>query len=61
MEAEMRKENVGKIVDLAFKGVGLAMAVAVVILNILKAASVETSVLLLGIGLFCVAIVNLDQ
>jgi hypothetical protein len=37
------------------------MAVAVVILNILKTASVETSILLLGIGLFCLAIVNLDH
>ena len=57
----MRKENVGKPVNLVFKTVGLAMAVAVVVLNVLKTASVETSILLLGIGLFCLAIVNFDH
>ena len=57
----MQKENIGKLVDLVFKAVGLAMAVAVVVLNILKAASVETSILLLGIGLFCLAIANFDR
>jgi hypothetical protein len=57
----MKKENVGKLIDLVFKGVGLAMAVAVVVLNILKTAPVETSILLLGVGLFCLAIVNLDS
>jgi hypothetical protein len=61
LEITMKKENVGKLVDLVFKAVGLAMAVAVVVLNILKAASVEISILLLGIGLFCLAIVNLDH
>ena len=57
----MEKQNVGKLVDLVFKAVGLAMAVAVVVLNILKTASTETSILLLGIGLFCLAIVNFDK
>jgi hypothetical protein len=54
-------KKAGKLIDLVFKGVGLAMAVAVVVVNILRAASVETSILLLGIGLFCLAIVNLDS
>ena len=57
----MKKENTGRLVDLVFKAVGLAMAVAVVVLNILKTASVETSILLLGFGLFCLAIVNFDR
>jgi hypothetical protein len=57
----MQKENIGKLVDLVFKAVGLAMAVAVVVLNILKTASVETSILLLGIGLFGLAIASLDK
>jgi hypothetical protein len=61
MEIPMKKENVGKLVDLVFKAVGLAMAVAVVVLNILKAAPVETSILLLGIGLFCLAIIQFDK
>jgi hypothetical protein len=57
----MKKENVGKLVDLVFKTVGLAMAVAVVVLNILEVASVETSILLLGIGMFGLAITSLDK
>jgi hypothetical protein len=61
LEVTMKKENIGKLVDLVFKAVGLAMAVAVVVLNILKAASVETSTLLLGIGLFGLAITSLDK
>jgi hypothetical protein len=57
----MKTENIGKLVDLVFKAVALAMAVAVVVLNILKVASVETSILLLGIGLFGLAITTLDK
>jgi hypothetical protein len=52
LEVPMKKENVGKLVDLVFKAVGLSMAVVVVVSNILKVASVETSILLLGIGIF---------
>jgi small-conductance mechanosensitive channel len=61
LEALMKKENVGKLVDLVLKAVGLAMAVAVVVLNILKVATVETSILLLGIGMFGLAISSLDK
>jgi hypothetical protein len=61
LEVAMKKENIGKLVDLVFKAVGLAMAVAVVVLNILKVASVETSILLLGIGMFGLAITSLDK
>jgi len=57
----MKKENVSKLVELVFKGVALAMAVAVVVLNILKTASVETSILLLGIGLFGLAVTSIDK
>jgi hypothetical protein len=61
LEVIMKKENIGKLGDLVFKAVGLAMAVAVVVLNFLKVASVETSSLLLGIGLFALAITLLDS
>ena len=50
-----------KIVSVVFKAVALAMGVAVVVLNILDAASIETSVLLLGIGLLCIAIDALQK
>ena len=38
----------------------MAMAVAVVALNILDSIDLDTQVLLLGIGLACLAIVTLD-
>ncbi len=38
------------------KALGLAMAVAVVVLSILGATPVETSITLLGIGLFAIAL-----
>lgn len=53
--------SVGEIVTLAFKGVGLAMPVAAVVLNILGAADLQTQVLLLGIGAACLGIVSLDN
>lgn len=48
-------------VTLAFKGVGLAMPVAAVVLNILGTADLQTQVLLLGIGAACLGIVSLDN
>jgi len=53
------KKSVGEIVDLVFKGVALAMGVAAVVLNILGVASVQTLTLLLGMGLFCLAVTSL--
>jgi len=54
-------KNIGKIVDLVFKAVALAMGVAVVIMNIMDVMDVKGQVLLLGIGLFCLAITLLDK
>jgi hypothetical protein len=51
----------GNILTLVFKGVGMAMAVAVVVLNILGSVDLQTQVLLLGIGVACLAIVALDS
>ena len=55
------KKNTGKIVDLVFKGVALAMAVAVVVTNIMGVMGSEGQILLLGIGLFGLAITALDK
>jgi hypothetical protein len=55
------QKNVSEIVTLVFKAVGLAMAVAVAVLNVLKVGTVETSITLLSIGLFCVAMTLLDR
>ncbi len=54
-------KKIGKIVDLVFKGVALAMAVAVVVTNILGVMDTKGHVLLLGIGLACLAITALDK
>lgn len=54
-------KSVGEILTLVFKGVGVAMAVAAVVLNILGAVSLQTQVLLLGIGVACLGIVALDN
>jgi hypothetical protein len=60
LEVAMKKENIGKLVDLVFKAVALAMAVAVVVTNILGVMDAKGQILLLGIGLFVLAITLLD-
>lgn len=56
----MNKQT-GKILDLVFKGVALAMAVAVVVTNLLGVTDSKTQTLLLGFGLFGLAITSLDR
>ncbi len=53
------KENVGGIIELVFKAVALAMAVAAFVVNALSAAPVGTQVVLLEIGLFGLAMSSL--
>lgn len=58
----MEKRNDFKsILPLVFRAVGLAMGVAAVVLNILKAAPLETQVSLLGFGLFSLGLAVLDR
>lgn len=54
-------KRIGKIVDLVFKAVALAMGVAVVVTTILGVMDLKGQILLLGIGLFCLAITGLDK
>jgi hypothetical protein len=61
LEVAMKKENIGKLVDLVFKAVALAMAVAVVVTNILGVMDTRGQILLVGIGLFGLAITSLDK
>ena len=49
------------IVALAFKAVALAMAVACVVLAVLKVTNMETYVILLSVGLFALALVSIMQ
>jgi hypothetical protein len=55
------KQNFGKIIDLVFKAVALAMAVAVVVTNILGVMDARGQILLLGIGLFALAITLMER
>jgi energy-converting hydrogenase Eha subunit A len=50
------KKSVNKLVTLVFKAIGLAMAVAAIVLNVLGTVSIETLIVFLSIGLFSLAI-----
>ncbi len=58
---ETEKENPKDIVNLVLKGVAVAMGVVVVTLSTLGVTIAETQVLLLGIGLACLALSALDR
>ncbi len=49
------------VVQLVLKAVALAMGVAVVVLSILGNVPLQTNVMLLGIGLFALALAALSQ
>jgi len=45
-----------KIVNLIFRAVALAMGIAVIVLSVLKKLDQEAGMLLLGVGLACLAV-----
>ena len=49
------------LINLIFKAVALAMGIAVVVLNILNQIDIKSSIIMLGIGLVCMAIYLLDN
>jgi len=53
--------KVQPIVNLVLKAIALAMAVASVVLSILGETTAETVIILLGIGLFALAVAALQQ
>jgi len=55
------KKSTGNIINLVFKGVALAMAVAVVVTNILGVMDAQARITMLGTGLFGLAIRALDK
>lgn len=57
----MEKTSIQDMIQMIFKAVGLVMGIGVIVLSITKVVSVETSVLMLGIGLACMGIAMLDQ
>lgn len=52
---ENKKERT-PIVKLTLKAVGLAMAIATLVLNTLGTATIETRIVMLTIGLLCLAV-----
>lgn len=55
------KKSVGNIIDLVFKAVALAMAVAVVVTGILGVLDTQAHITMLGVGLFGLAVTSLDN
>ena len=49
------------LINLIFKAIALAMGVAVIVLNILNQIEVKNSIVMLGIGLFCIGIYLLND
>ena len=49
------------LINLIFRAVALAMGIAVVILNVLNQIDVKSSIIMLGIGIVCIAIYLLDN
>ena len=60
-----KKENsnikMKDLVNLIFKAVALAMGIAVVVLNILNQIDVKSSIIMLGIGVACIAMYLLEN
>lgn len=60
-----KKENsnikMKDLVNLIFKAVALAMGIAVVVLNILNQIDVKSSIIMLGIGVACMAMYLLEN
>ena len=60
-----KKENsntkMKDLINLIFKAVALAMGIAIVVLNILNQIDVKSSIIMLGIGVACIAIYLLDN
>ena len=49
------------LINLIFKAIALAMGIAVVVLNILNQIDIKSSIIMLGIGIVCMAIYLLDN
>ena len=52
----MEKNKIDEILDTAFKGIGMAMGIAVVVLSILNELDVKSAIIMLGVGLGSISI-----
>lgn len=55
------KKDITPLVHMIMRGIALAMGVAVVVLSVLKELDVNSGMVMLGIGLACLAITSLAQ
>ena len=55
------QKSTGNIINLVFKAVALAMAVAVVATSVLGVMDAQGQMIMLGIGLFALAVTALDK
>lgn len=55
------KTNIAEIISLVFKGITLAMGVAVVVLNLLGMLDTNTGITLLGLGVFSAGVALLNN
>ena len=53
--------NIQSIINLALRGIAIAMGIAVIVLGILGAATLDSLLTLLGIGLFSLALWSLQK
>jgi len=60
-EQDDQKEKLGNMIDLIFRGVAMAMGVAVTVTSILNQAVTSAQMTMLGIGLSCLAITLIDE
>lgn len=54
----MKKQSVHQLIQLAGKAIGLALSLAVIVLNALGSATPDASISMLAIGLFALALSN---
>ncbi len=60
-KSEYTGSKIKDLFNLILKAVAVAMGIAVIVLNILDKTDIKTSIILLGIGIFCIGLYLLDD
>ena len=60
-KSEYAGSKIKDLFNLILKAVAVAMGIAVIVLNILDKIDIKTSIILLGIGIFCIGLYLLDD
>lgn len=60
-KSEYAGSKIKDLFNLILKAVAVAMGIAVIVLNILDKTDIKTSIILLGIGIFCIGLYLLDD